>query len=320
MFLSYRTNMSNIMTDIDIMTDTKDIKKAIILAAGYGTRFLPETKAMPKEMLPLVDKPVIQYIVEEAVASGIKEIILVTGKSKRAIEDHFDYAPELESFLESKGKEALVRKIRNISSLASFAYVRQKEALGSGHAALQARHLVGGEPVAVMGGDDVIDNAIPALQQLIAVYHKYQAPVVALRRISPEKAHRYGVIAGTEVAPRVWKITGSVEKPDPGKAPSNLMVLVKYIFTPAVFDYLEKVSPVSLQGEISIPPAIDAFVKEGGEFYGYEVEGEYYDCGDKLGYMRAVVEMGLKHEEIGEQFRAYLHSAARSAAESRSRY
>lgn len=286
-----------------------EVKKAIILAAGYGTRFLPATKAMPKEMLPLVDKPVIQYIVEEAVASGIKEIVLVTGKSKRAIEDHFDYAPELETFLESKGKSELVRTIRSISSLASFAYIRQKEPLGSGHAALQARHLVGDEPVAVMGGDDLIIGKSPGLAQLIAVYKKYKAPVVALRRVPMEKAHKYGVIAGQEVAPRIWKITGSVEKPDPGKAPSNLMVLVKYIFTPGVFDYLTKVEPASPRGEISIPPAIDAYVKDGGEFYGYEVEGEYYDCGDKLGYMRAAVEMGLKHSEIGEEFGAYLRSS-----------
>lgn len=288
------------------MTDIKNVKKAIILAAGYGTRFLPATKAMPKEMLPLVDKPVIQYIVEEAVGSGIENIVLVTGKSKRAIEDHFDYAPELESFLESKGKNELVKAIRSISSLASFAYIRQKEPLGSGHAALQARHLVGDEPVAVMGGDDLIIGKDPALAQLITAYKKYGAPVVALRRVPEEKAHKYGVIAGKEVAQRTWRITGSVEKPDPGKAPSNLMVLVKYILTPKLFDYLAEVAPAPPHGEIAIPPAIDAYVKDGGEFYGYEVEGEYYDCGDKLGYMRAAVEIGVKHAEIGKEFGLYL--------------
>lgn len=282
-----------------------DIKKAIILAAGYGTRFLPITKALPKEMLPLVDKPVIQYIVEEVVGSGIKEIILVTGRSKRAIEDHFEYAPELESFLEAKGKEGLAKTVRAISSLASFAYIRQKEPLGSGHAALQARHIAGDEPVAVMGGDDVIDGRTPALKQLIRVYKEYGAPVVALRRVPHEKAHKYGVISGKEIAPRIWKITGSIEKPDPGKAPSDLMVLVKYVFTPQLFHHLARVKPAA-NGEVSIPPAIDAYVKAGGDCYGYEVEGDYYDCGDKLGLMQGIVHFGLKHPEIGNEFRAYL--------------
>lgn len=282
-----------------------DIKKAIILAAGYGTRFLPATKAQPKEMLPLVDKPVIQHIVEEVAASEIKEIILVTGKSKRAIEDHFDYAPELEAFLSAQGKEDLAKVVRSTSSLASFAYIRQKEPLGSGHAALQARAIAGLEPVAVMGGDDVIDGDIPALAQLITVYKKYNAPVVALRRIPREKSHKYGIISGELIAPRTWKITGSVEKPDPRSAPSDLMVLVKYIFTPQLFEYLGNVRPAA-NGEIAIPPAIDAYAKAGGAIYGYEVEGDYYDCGDKFGFMQAAIHFALKHPEIGEQFREYL--------------
>lgn len=282
-----------------------DIKKAIILVAGYGTRFLPATKAQPKEMLPLVDKPVVQYLVEEAVGSGVKEIILVTGKNKRAIEDHFDRAWELESFLEARGKKDLARMVRDVSSLAFFIYVRQKEPRGMIDAVLQARPLINADPVAVLSGDDIIDANPPALEQLIKVYKKYRAPVVALQRIPPKKAHKYGIISGRLVAPRVWRITGSVEKPKPGKAPSDLMIVSKYILTPDFFPYLERVKPPA-GGEVSIPPAINKYVNAGGKFYGYEVKGDYYDCGDKLGYMQAAVNFGLKHPEIGKEFRRYL--------------
>lgn len=282
-----------------------DIKKAIILVAGYGTRFLPATKAQPKEMLPLVDKPVVQYLAEEAVKSGIKEIILVTGKNKRAIEDHFDRAAELESFLEARGKKELAKMVRDVSSLAFFIYVRQKEPRGMIDAVLQARPLINNKPVAVLSGDDVIDSRPPALAQLIRVYKKYRAPVVALRRIPLEKAHKYGIISGKKVGPRLWRITGSVEKPKPGKAPSDLMIIAKYILTPDFFPYLARVKPPS-GGEVSIPPAINKYVQAGGKFYGYEVRGDYYDCGDKLGYLQAVVNFGLKHPEIGREFRNYL--------------
>lgn len=285
--------------------DKMRIKKVIIPVGGFGTRFLPATKAQPKEMLPVVDKPVIQYLVEEAAASGIKEVILVTGKGKRAIEDHFDHASELENFLESRGKSELAKTVRNISSLASFAFVRQKEPRGIGDAILQARSLVWDEPVAVMSGDDIIDANPPALKQLIRVFMKYRAPVVALRRVPREDVHKYGIIAGREVAPKVWKISGLVEKPDPAKAPSDMMVVVKYILTPEVFSYLEKTKP-SANGEIYITGAIDKYVKDGGKCYGYEVKGDYYDCGDKLGFMRAVVNFGLKHPEVGRGFREYL--------------
>ena len=272
-------------------------KKIILPVGGFGTRFLPATKAQPKEMLPIVDKPVIQYLVEEAVASGMKEIILVTGKGKRAIEDHFDNSAELESFLESKGKTELAKTVRSISSLASFAFVRQKEPKGIGDAILQARMLVGDEEsVAIMSGDDIIDASPPALKQLIRVFMKYKAPVVALKRVPKEEAHKYGVISGKKVAPRTWKIDGLVEKPEPGKAPSDFMVVVKYILTPEIFSYLAKAKPAA-NGEIYITGAIDQYVKDGGRFYGYEVSGDYYDCGDKLGFMRAVVDFGLKHQE-----------------------
>lgn len=288
------------------MRNIAEVKKVIIPVGGFGTRFLPATKAQPKEMLPIVDKPVIQYLVEEAVASGLKEIILVTGRTKRAIEDHFDHAAELETFLESRGKIDLARTIRQISSIASFSYVRQKEPKGIGDAILQASHFINNEPVAIMSGDDIIDsNPTPALKQLLNVYRRYKAPVVALKRIPHEDAHKYGVIAGTEVAPKLWRVTGFIEKPDPGDEPSNLMAIVKYIFTPEIFKYLAKVKPAP-NGEIYIPPAIDQYVKDGGKFYGYEVEGEYYDCGDKFGFMRAVINFSLKHPEIGTKMKEYL--------------
>jgi UTP--glucose-1-phosphate uridylyltransferase len=281
------------------------VKKVIIPVGGFGTRFLPATKAQPKEMLPIVDKPVIQYLVEEAVASGVKEIILVTGRGKRAIEDHFDHAAELESFLESRGKSELAKTIRKIASLAFFAFVRQKEPRGIGDAVLQARSIVGNEPVAVMSGDDIFDANPPALKQLLRVYEKYRAPVVALYRVPREEAYKYGIIAGRQVASRVWRITASVEKPPKGKEPSDLAIVVKYIFTPEIFDYLAKVKPEK-NGEVFIPPAINKYVKDGGRFYGYEIKGRYYDCGDKLGYMKASVNFGLKHPDIAKGFKEYL--------------
>lgn len=280
------------------------IRKVVILVAGYGTRFLPVTKAQPKEMLPLVDKPIVQYLVEEAAAAGLKEIILVTGKNKRAIEDHFDRAPELEQLLESRGKSDIAKIVRDVSSLAHFAYVRQKEQKGTADAVLTAAPFVDDEPFAVMSGDDIIDTSPSSLEQMIAVYEKYRAPVTCLMRIAPENAHKYGVIEGTEVEPGVWKIRRAVEKPAPGTAPTNLATITKFILTPDFMPYLEKAPPV--HGEYYIPPAIDAYVKDGGSFYGCEVKGEWYDCGNKLGYMKGAVQHGLRHPEIGSEFRAYL--------------
>lgn len=281
------------------------VKKVIIPVGGFGTRFLPATKAQPKEMLPIVDKPVIQFLVEEAVKSGMKEIILVTGRGKRAIEDHFDHAAELESYLEARGKSELAKAIRQMSSMAFFSFVRQKEPLGIGDAILQARHLINDEPVAVTPGDDIFDSSTPALKQLAKVYEKYHAPVVALRRVPKEEIHKYGIIAGKKIGPRLWRVTGAVEKPKPEKAPSDMMIVAKYIFTPKFFDYIAKVKPAP-NGEIYPNLAIEKYVKNGGRFYGYEVKGDYYDCGDKLGYMKAVVNYGLKHPEIGKEFRGYL--------------
>lgn len=282
------------------------VKKVIIPVGGFGTRFLPATKAQPKEMLTVVDKPVIQYLVEEATDSGIKEIVLVTGKGKRAIEDHFDHALELESFLESRGKSELAKSIRHISSLAFFYYVRQKEPKGIGDAILQARGLVGDEPVAIMSGDDIIDTGSgdPALKQLMKVYEKYQKPVVAVVRVPKEEVYKYGLIAGEEVEPKVWKVSKMVEKPKVEDAPSNLAIVVKYIITPEIFEYLAKEEPVN--EEIYINLACDKYIKEGGEFYAYEVEGTWYDCGMKLGFLKAIVNYGLKHKETGEGFKEYL--------------
>lgn len=281
-----------------------DIKKAVILVAGYGTRFLPVTKAQPKEMLPLVDKPVVQYLVEEAAQAGLKEIIFVTGKNKRAIEDHFDRAPELEALLEAKGKGDLARLVRDISSLASFAYVRQKEQKGIADAVLAAKPLFEGESFAVISGDDIIDAQPSALEQMVAVYKKYGAPVTCLVAVPPESTHKYGVIEGIEVEPGVWKIKRAVEKPAPGTAPTNLATLTRFILTPRFIPYLERVEPV--HNELYIPPAIASYAADGNAFYGCVVKGTYYDCGDKLGYLRAVINYGLNHPEIGKDFRAYL--------------
>ena len=281
------------------------VKKAILLVAGFGTRFLPATKAQPKEMLPLVDKPVIQYLVEEAVASGIKEIIFVTGKGKRAIEDHFDFAGELEAFLEKKGKKHLADEVHRIATLASFTFVRQKEPLGTGDALLQVRHLIGQEPVAILYGDDVVISEKPCLKQLLEVYEQYHAPVLALERAPKKELSRYGVVAGIQVGKGLYKINQLVEKPKLGKAPSNLIRIGKYIFTPEIFDILAAAKrPV--QGEFYDIVALEHYVKGGGDLYGYEYEGERYDCGEKLGFLKATVQAGLRHAEIEKEFKNYL--------------
>lgn len=297
------SDMKNKMSD---MSDMKKVKKAVILVAGFGTRFLPASKASPKEMLALVDKPVIQYLVEDAVESGMSEIILVTSKNKRAIEDHFDRSHDLEMFLEAKGKKDMADIVRKISSLASFAYVRQKEQKGTADAVLEAWPFVGDEPFAVTSGDDIIESDSPVLGQLVKVFEKYRAPVTCLMRVPMEETHKYGVIDGKEVAPGVWKISRAVEKPRQGTAPTNLATITKFVLTPDFMPYLKKAKP--LNGEYYIPPAMDAYIRDGGVFYGYEVKGEWYDCGSKLGYMKGAVHFGLKHPEIGAAFREHLKS------------
>src|SRR3989338_606111 len=281
------------------------IKKVLIPVGGFGTRFLPATKAHPKEMLPVVDKPVIQYLVEEAVASGIKEVIFITGRGKRAIEDHFDNARELEVYLSSRGKNTLAKQIQDISSLARFAFVRQKEPRGVGDALMQARHLIGQEPVAVLYGDDLVDSKVPCLKQLISVFEKYKSPVFALERMPRKELSKYGVIAGRKIDSKTYKIDHIVEKPKIDKAPSNLVSIGKYIITPEIFDYLEKIKPKQNK-ELYLTDAFEAHLAKGGQIYGYEFEGKRYDCGDKTGFLKAVVNFGLKHPEVGKDFRRHL--------------
>ena len=282
------------------------VRKAVFPAAGLGTRFLPATKASPKEMLPLVDKPLIQYVVEEAVASGVESIIIVTGRGKTAIEDHFDVSFELEKFLEERGKEAELKAMRAIAELACISYVRQREALGLGHAVLQARDLVGNEPFAVMLSDDIIDSETPALRQLLDVYEKYDAPVIGTMQVADEGISRFGVIDGEEVADGVYRIKDMVEKPAFAEAPSDLAIIGRYVLTPDIFDEIEKTLPGAV-GEIQITDAMRSLLKK-RPFYAVRFKGTRYDAGDKLGFLIATVEFALKHEELAPGFREYLKS------------
>jgi UTP--glucose-1-phosphate uridylyltransferase len=282
------------------------VRKAVFPAAGLGTRFLPATKASPKEMLPLVDKPLIQYVVEEAVASGIECVIIVTGRGKAAIEDHFDISYELEKLLEERGKQNELKAMRAISEIARVSYVRQREALGLGHAVLQARDLVGDEPFAVMLSDDIIDSETPALKQLLDVYEKYDAPVVAVFEVAGEAISRFGVIAGEEVEDGVFKITDMVEKPPAAEAPSDLAIIGRYVLTPDIFDEIATTRPGAI-GEIQITDAMRSLLKK-RPFYGVRFEGKRHDAGDKLGFLMATVEFALKHPDLAPEFRDYLRS------------
>jgi UTP--glucose-1-phosphate uridylyltransferase len=281
------------------------IRKAVFPAAGLGTRFLPATKASPKEMLPLVDKPLIQYGVEEAIASGIEQVILVTGRGKTAIEDHFDVSKELEMLLEEKGKKQLLREVREISSMVDFAYVRQKEALGLGHAILCARHLVGDEPFAVCLGDDIIDSRVPAMRQLIDVYRRYHASVLAVVRVPRTQISAYGVIDPERMGEeRLYRVRDLVEKPTVERAPSELAVIGRYVLTPAVFGRLAETRP-GKGGEIQLTDGLHALLAD-EPIYAVEVEGDRYDAGDKLGFLKATVSFALKRPELREEFRKFL--------------
>jgi UTP--glucose-1-phosphate uridylyltransferase len=284
----------------------KKVRKAVFPAAGLGTRFLPATKASPKEMLSLVDKPLIQYVVEEAVASGIESVIIVTGRGKAAIEDHFDVSFELEKLLEERGKSAELKATRAISEMARVSYTRQREALGLGHAVLQARDLVGDEPFAVMLSDDIIDSETPALRQLLDVYEKYDAPVVALFQVEGEAISRFGSISGEEVEEGVFKINDMVEKPPFAEAPSDLAIIGRYVLTPDIFDEIETTRPGAI-GEIQITDAMRSLLKK-RPFYGVRFEGTRHDAGDKLGFLIATVDFALKRTDIGPEFREYLKS------------
>jgi UTP--glucose-1-phosphate uridylyltransferase len=271
-----------------------------------GTRFLPETKAQPKEMLPLVDKPLIQYVVEEAIDSGIEQIIVVTGRGKNSIEDHFDISYELERELHERGKDKELDLVRRISELTQFAYVRQKKALGLGHAVWVARDVVDEEPFAVMLGDDIIDAEIPCLKQMLDVFERYQNPVVGIMPIDGPDISRFGVIQAEPVEPRVYRITDMVEKPRPEEAPSNLAIMGRYILTPDIFEEIQNTKP-DVRGEIQLTDAMRSLLKK-RPFYGYQFEGRRYDAGDKVGFLKATVEFALKHDDIREEFRAYLKS------------
>ncbi|MCD5406607.1 MAG: UTP--glucose-1-phosphate uridylyltransferase GalU [Desulfotomaculum sp.] len=286
------------------MRESKRIRKAIIPAAGLGTRFLPATKAQPKEMLPIVDKPTIQYIVEEAVASGIEDILIVTGRNKRAIEDHFDKSFELEIQLAEKGKEDLLKMMRDIGNMADIHYVRQKEPLGLGHAIYCAHKFIGDEPFAVLLGDDVVRSEKPCLKQLMDVYDEYRYSVLAVQEVDPEDVSKYGIIAATAVADDIYRVNDLVEKPATEDAPSNLAVMGRYIISPRVFDFLETTKP-GAGGEIQLTDALKALA--GCEaIFGLDFEGKRYDVGDKLGYLKATVEFALERDDLAADFRSYL--------------
>jgi len=282
------------------------VRVAVFPAAGLGTRFLPATKAQPKEMLPLVDRPLVQYVVEEAKAAGIERIVIVTGRGKNAIEDHFDTSFELEKMLEERGKEDLLAIVRQISELIPVSYVRQKTALGLGHAILQAKDLVGNEPFAVLLGDDIVDSREPCIGQMMRLYEKRGNPVIAIQEVARAETRQYGIVAGERESERVVRITGMVEKPAPENAPSNLAIIGRYILPPEIFEILEA-TRFDVGGEIQLTSALSTLL-EHRPIDGYLFEGKRYDAGDKLGFLKATVEFALKREDLGGEFREYLRS------------
>jgi UTP--glucose-1-phosphate uridylyltransferase len=288
-------------------TGRRKIRKAVFPAAGLGTRFLPATKAQPKEMLPLVDKPIIQYVIEEAVASGLTSIIIVTGRGKNAIEDHFDVSYELEKLLEERGKTDLLEQVRSISSLINVSYVRQGESLGLGHAVLMARDLIGDEPFAVMLGDDIIDSDVPCMKQMVGVFERHGGPVIAVQQVARDEISAYGVIDGApEDDPRVYRIRDMVEKPKMEDAPSDLAIIGRYILTPDIFECLDT-TPRDAGGEIQLTNGLRR-LKETRTLYGYRFEGVRHDAGNKLGFLKATVEFALKRDDLGAPFRDYLRT------------
>jgi len=280
------------------------VKKAIIPAAGLGTRFLPATKAQPKEMLPIVDKPTIQYIIEEAVASGIEEILIITGRNKRAIEDHFDKSIELELQLEQNGKEDVLKMVQGISNLANIYYIRQKEPKGLGHAISCAKTFVGNEPFAVMLGDDVVDSEVPCLKQLMDCYSEYKTSILGVQEVPLSEVYKYGIVDGVSIADRVYKIKDVIEKPRVEESPSNIAILGRYIITPRIFDILENTKP-GKGGEIQLTDALKTLISE-EDMYAYNFSGRRYDVGDKEGFLEATVEYALKREDLKKTFMKYL--------------
>lgn len=287
----------------------KTIRRAVFPAAGLGTRFLPATKAQPKEMLPLVDKPLIQYVVEEAVASGLEDLVIITGRGKNAIEDHFDVSFELEKILEDRGKSDLLSLVRAVSDMVHIAYVRQKEALGLGHAILVAKGLVNSEPFAVLLGDDIIESDPPCIKQMIEIHERYQTSVVAVMEVRPEETGRYGIIAGAPLVSgddRLFEVRDMVEKPAADKAPSNLAIIGRYILTPSIFEILEN-TDCGAGGEIQLTDGLKRLLAR-ERILGYRFRGKRHDAGEKLGFLKTTVEFALKNEELGPAFRRYLRS------------
>lgn len=282
------------------------VRKAIIPAAGLGTRFLPATKAQPKEMLPIVDKPTIQYIIEEAVASGIEEILIITGRNKKCIEDHFDKSVELEMELEKSNKLELLEMVRNISDMVDIHYIRQKEPRGLGHAIYCARAFVGNEPFAVLLGDDVVDSEVPCLKQLMDCYKEYNTSILGVQTVPKEEVSKYGIVDGIHIEDKVYKVKKLVEKPSIEEAPSNIAILGRYIITPQIFNIIEN-TPPGKGGEIQLTDALQTLI-ENEAMYAYNFDGKRYDVGDKLGFLQATVEFALKKDELREPFIEYLTS------------
>lgn len=280
------------------------VRKAIIPAAGMGTRFLPATKAQPKEMLPIVDKPTIQYIVEEAIESGIEDIMIVTGRGKRAIEDHFDKSYELEDMLNRSGKNELLSLVKDISNLVNIHYIRQKEPKGLGHAILCAKSFINNEPFAVLLGDDIVDSKIPCLKQLIEIYDEYRTTVLGVQHVPHEDVSKYGIVDCKHIDSRVYKVQDMVEKPEPGTSPSDIAILGRYIINPRIFEFLIDIQP-GKGGEIQLTDALKKLA--GSEaIYAYDFIGKRYDVGNKLGFLQATVEFALKRQDLKEDFSAYL--------------
>lgn len=280
------------------------IHKAIIPAAGLGTRFLPATKAQPKEMLPIVDKPALQFIIEEAVASGIEEILIITGRNKKSIEDHFDRSVELELALEAKGRLDQLEEVRKISDMAVIHYIRQKEPKGLGHAVYCAKSFIGDEPFAVLLGDDIVDADKPCLKQMLEIYEEYKTSILGVQKVPETDVSKYGIVEGKLIEDRVYKVRSLVEKPPLESAPSNTAVLGRYIITPAIFHILEETAP-GRGGEIQLTDALNALAQKEA-VYAYEFEGKRYDIGDKQGFLEATVEFALRREDLHDEFLEYL--------------
>jgi UTP--glucose-1-phosphate uridylyltransferase len=284
------------------------VRKAIIPAAGLGTRFLPATKAQPKEMLPIVDKPTLQYIIEEAINSGIEEILIITGRNKKSIEDHFDKSVELELELEAKGKTEMLKEVRKISEMANIHYIRQKEPKGLGHAIHCAKSFIGNEPFAVLLGDDIVYAEKPCLKQMIEVYDEYKTTILGVQDVPAGEVDKYGIISGMKIEERVYKVNGLVEKPKVDEAPSNIAILGRYIINPAIFDILEHTAP-GKGGEIQLTDALKELATLEA-MYAYNFKGKRYDVGDKAGFLKATVEYALRRDNLKEDFMEYIRGIA----------